>query len=91
LKRLQNSRIIIAPAHRANIIATNIALDAGPNNLITATDRFMSGWGKCEGGVSKCAWACRPQDWEKVYVFFKHEDEGAGPKLAGRFLELAGS
>jgi hypothetical protein len=38
LKRLQNSRIIIAPAHRANIIATNIALDAGPNNLIAATD-----------------------------------------------------
>lgn len=31
------------------------------------------------------------QDWQKVYVFFKHEDEGAGPKLARRFLELAGA
>ncbi|MFQ5995306.1 MAG: DUF72 domain-containing protein [Acidiferrobacterales bacterium] len=31
----------------------------------------------------------RAQDWEDVYVFFKHEDEGAGPKLAARFLELA--
>ena len=31
------------------------------------------------------------QDWQKVYVFFKHEDEGAGPKLARRFLELAGT
>ena len=30
------------------------------------------------------------QDWQKVYVFFKHEDDGAGPKLAGRFLEFAG-
>ncbi len=29
------------------------------------------------------------QDWQKVYVFFKHEDEGAGPKLARRFLEFA--
>ena len=29
------------------------------------------------------------QEWEKVYVFFKHEDEGAGPKLAARFLEFA--
>jgi uncharacterized protein YecE (DUF72 family) len=28
--------------------------------------------------------------WEQAYVFFKHEDAGAGPKLAGRMLELAG-
>src|SRR5690606_29534160 len=26
--------------------------------LITATDRFMSGWGEARGGLSKCAWAC---------------------------------
>jgi uncharacterized protein YecE (DUF72 family) len=29
------------------------------------------------------------QKWEDAFVFFKHEDEGTGPKLAGRFLELA--
>jgi uncharacterized protein YecE (DUF72 family) len=29
------------------------------------------------------------QDWDEAYVFFKHEDVGAGPKLAARFLELA--
>ena len=28
------------------------------------------------------------QPWEKAYVFFKHEDEGAGPRLAERFVEL---
>ncbi len=28
--------------------------------------------------------------WERAFVFFKHEDEGAGPRLAGRFRELAG-
>ena len=28
------------------------------------------------------------QNWERAYVFFKHEDEGAGPKLAARFGEL---
>lgn len=28
------------------------------------------------------------QGWEQAYVFFKHEDEGAGPKLAARVLEL---
>ena len=26
--------------------------------------------------------------WQDAYVFFKHEDEGTGPKLAARFLEL---
>jgi uncharacterized protein YecE (DUF72 family) len=30
----------------------------------------------------------RSQQWETVYVFFKHEDEATGPKLAGQFLEL---
>ena len=36
-------------------------------------------------------WMKRVQDqkWNDVFVFFKHEDEGIGPKLAARFLELA--
>jgi len=32
----------------------------------------------------------RSQNWEEVYVFFKHEDTASGPRLAARFLELAG-
>jgi uncharacterized protein YecE (DUF72 family) len=28
------------------------------------------------------------QQWEHAYIFFKHEDEGIGPKLAAEFLEL---
>lgn len=31
----------------------------------------------------------RSQKWDEAYVFFKHEDAGAGPKLASRFMELA--
>ena len=31
----------------------------------------------------------RDQDWREVFVFFKHEDQGTGPRLAKRFLELA--
>jgi uncharacterized protein YecE (DUF72 family) len=27
--------------------------------------------------------------WERAYVYFKHEDEGVGPRLAARFLALA--
>ena len=36
------------------------------------------------------AWLDRikAQQWETVYVFFKHEDEATGPKLAAQFLEL---
>ena len=32
----------------------------------------------------------RAHDWKEAYVFFKHEDEGTGPKLAAQFLKLAG-
>ncbi len=31
----------------------------------------------------------REQEWKDAFVFFKHEDEGTGPKLAAQFLELA--
>jgi uncharacterized protein YecE (DUF72 family) len=30
----------------------------------------------------------KSQGWDSVYVFFKHEDEATGPKLAARFIEL---
>lgn len=35
-------------------------------------------------------WAARirDQDWRETFVFFKHEDEGTGPKLAAQFLNL---
>jgi uncharacterized protein YecE (DUF72 family) len=38
-----------------------------------------------------CSWAGRiaAQPWSDAYVFFKHEDEGAAPKLALRLMELA--
>ena len=39
------------------------------------------------------AWAERiaAQPWSDAYVFFKHEDEGAAPRLARRLLDLAPS
>jgi uncharacterized protein YecE (DUF72 family) len=30
----------------------------------------------------------RAQEWKNTFVFFKHEDEGTGPRLAAQFLEL---
>ena len=29
------------------------------------------------------------QDWKHTFVFFKHEDEGTGPKLAAQFVALS--
>ena len=36
-------------------------------------------------------WMKRVQDeeWQDAFIFFKHEDEGVGPKLAAQFLKLA--
>jgi uncharacterized protein YecE (DUF72 family) len=36
------------------------------------------------------AWAgrLREQSWQRAFVYFKHEDEGRGPALAARFLEI---
>jgi uncharacterized protein YecE (DUF72 family) len=31
----------------------------------------------------------KAQRWKDTYVFFKHEDEGTGPKLAARFMALS--
>lgn len=39
------------------------------------------------------AWAARiiAMGWDRAFVFFKHEDDAAGPLMAERFLELARS
>ncbi len=40
------------------------------------------------GELESWAERIRAQDWSDVFVFFKHEDEGTGPKLARRFLDI---
>lgn len=39
--------------------------------------------------VTEWAERVRSQDWEEVYLFFKDEGEGHGPKLAMQFLEAS--
>ncbi len=31
----------------------------------------------------------RAQNWKRTFVFFRHEDEGTGPKFAARFVALS--
>jgi len=43
------------------------------------------------GDAELKTWAERVhgQDWRDAFIFFKHEEEGKGPQMAKRFLELA--
>ena len=68
--------------------------DAGGETRIVPT----ASWGYLRlrrpdyGPADLARWAeqVRSQRWDDAYVFFKHEDEGAGPKLAASFLAIAG-
>ena len=39
------------------------------------------------GELTRWAKVFRDQAWDDVFVFFKHEDEGAGPALADLFVK----
>lgn len=41
-----------------------------------------------EADLARWAEAVRSTKWERAFVFFKHEDEGAGPRMATRFREI---
>ncbi len=44
--------------------------------------------GYADGDLAKWAEALRRPEWRDVFVFFKHEDEGAGPRMAESFGEI---
>jgi len=41
--------------------------------------------------LSEWAGRMKEQDWTTAFVFFKHEDEGTGPRLAAEFIDIAAS
>jgi uncharacterized protein YecE (DUF72 family) len=45
--------------------------------------------GYSRADLSKWISRMRAQDWKTAFVFFKHEDEGTGPRLATQFIELS--
>jgi uncharacterized protein YecE (DUF72 family) len=67
--------------------------DAAPAGGITETSSWgylrlrRSGYG--EEDLARWADIVLAQKWEKTFVFFKHEEEGKGPREALKFLELA--
>ncbi len=41
-----------------------------------------------EGELKRWAAKLVAPEWDDLYVFFKHEDAGTGPRLTGRFVEV---
>jgi uncharacterized protein YecE (DUF72 family) len=44
-----------------------------------------------EEDLARWAERIRENPWRDAFVFFKHEEGGAGPRLAGRLLEILGA
>jgi uncharacterized protein YecE (DUF72 family) len=74
----------------------NVALCVAESEDLATPVEQTSSWGYLRlrrqdyGEPELAAWAerVRARGWDHAYVFFKHEDEGKGPKLAARFREL---
>jgi hypothetical protein len=43
--------------------------------LITATDKFLSGWGHASNGLSKCAWGCKPEHAQQMYAWVANRSD----------------
>jgi uncharacterized protein YecE (DUF72 family) len=81
-------------AMRAKQVALCIAdTDEGDTPLVsTAPWGYLRLRREAYDDADLTAWhqKIRGQPWESAYVFFKHEDEGTGPRFARRFVELGG-
>jgi uncharacterized protein YecE (DUF72 family) len=63
---------------------------------LATPNESTAGWGYLRlrrpdyTGADLAAWAerIRGQPWSEAYVFFKHEEEGTGPRLAGELRAL---
>ena len=64
--------------------------DDGPQVPFTSTADWgylrLRGQSYNDGELAEWRKRIAAQDWREAFVFFKHEDAGAGPALAKRFL-----
>ena len=82
---------VLRVSHAALVVADSTK-DEEPAKAATAGFGYLRLRREDYDDQSLKAWASwiRQQAWDEVWVFFKHEDEGAGPKLAARFNEILG-
>ena len=79
--------------HGAALCCADTEEDEGDAPLVST-----AGWGYLRlrrptyepADLTRWAERVAGQPWERAFVFFKHEDEGAGPKMAAAFRDVAG-
>jgi uncharacterized protein YecE (DUF72 family) len=78
--------------------ASRVALCWAEDENLATPPEATAEWGYLRlrrpdyGEAELAAWAdrIRAQNWTDAFVFFKHEDEGTGPRLAERMQSLIG-
>jgi uncharacterized protein YecE (DUF72 family) len=79
---------------RSHDTALCIAHSEGePSRVATAPFGYLRlrGDSYAESDLREWAQWVTAQEWSRVFVFFKHEDAGAGPAMARQFLALTGT
>jgi len=77
-------------AHNAMLCAADVDEGESPPLVATAKSGYLRLRRVAYSDAELRAWVKQiaAQPWERAYVYFKHEDEGLGPKFAARFSEL---
>ena len=78
-------------AHNVAMVASEDGESPIPQRLDTAPMAYLRLRKPTYTNVQLRRWLtrCQQSGSDRVYAFFKHEDAGAGPKLATRFTELS--
>jgi uncharacterized protein YecE (DUF72 family) len=74
----------------ALVVSDTGKIEGGPPVVPTAGFGYLRLRQESYDDAALADWAKRvaEQPWGSAHVFFKHEDEGAGPKMAERFREV---
>jgi uncharacterized protein YecE (DUF72 family) len=78
-------------ARRAALVVSDVDGAPEPPLVPTAGFGYLRLRRSAYAGEALAAWLARvrAQPWTEAFVFFKHEDAGTGPRLAGEFLARA--
>ena len=81
LLRAKNSAFVVSDTDEKPLTSITTTADWGYLRLrrTSYSDEDLKDWRQ----------HVQDQKWKDAFVFFKHEDEGVGPKLAAQFLKLA--
>lgn len=81
---LRECNVALCIAHDEEVVEVPFAATADWGYLRLRNVRYS------DADLKRWIKQIRRQRWREVLVFFKHEEKATGPKLATRFLELAG-